>query len=154
MNNLLYSWNFSTKKNRWQLWYIIVISISIWLIIWWFLTKQYWMSFVIILLLWLGYFAENNSEDNLYIELLNSWIKIWNDFHDYPKFSAFSIIYDWEEPVFLRLHKKKAWWLKYIELDINKSISNNIRSILITVLEEAWEEELTMSDKMIRLLKL
>lgn len=154
MGKLLYSWNFSTKKNRWQLWYIIAISLSIWLVIWWFLTKQYWMSFVIILLFWLVFFTENNSEDILKIELFDSWIKIWEDFHDYTKFSAFSIVYEWEEPIFLRLYRKQKWWLKYFDLDINKNINNDIKNILINYLEDNWNEKLNFSDKIIKLLKL
>jgi len=112
------------------------------------------MSFVIILLAWISFFAENNSEENLKVDLTETWIKIWNDFYDYPKFSAFSIVYNWEEPIFLRLHKKQKSWLRYLELDINKDNSNTIKNILLNVLEEAWEEELTFSDKMIKLLKL
>jgi len=41
MSDLLYLWSFDSKKNRSSLWYVIVLSIAIGLIIWGFLSKQF-----------------------------------------------------------------------------------------------------------------
>jgi len=77
MSNILYSWKFDDKKNRSQLWYIIAFSVVIWLAVWWFLTKQYGMSFIILLLSGLILFVENNSEDSVEVQISDMWIYIW-----------------------------------------------------------------------------
>lgn len=99
-NNILYTWTFEDKKDRGSLWYIIALSIVIWLAIWWFLTKQYWMSFIVLLIAWISYFVENNSEDTINVELNELGIKIWNSFYDYSKINSFYYVYNWERAIF------------------------------------------------------
>ena len=76
MSKVIYEWEFDDNKNRWTLWYIIALSIVLWLSIWWFFTKQYWMSFIILLIAWLVYFVENNSSDEIKVEILDLWINV------------------------------------------------------------------------------
>ncbi len=154
MTDLLYSWSFNSKKQRWSFWYIIVLSISIWLIIWWFLSKQYWMSFVIILLLGLMFYVENNSEDIIYVKITNQWIKIENNFYPYSNISNYWIIYEWELAIILRLNIAKKIWISTIDINIDNTIVVDIRNILSQFIEEAEKEELTFWAKLARLLKL
>ncbi len=67
MSQELYKWTFHTKKDRGHLWYIIAFACVIGLVIWGFLTSQYGMSFVIILLAGVTFYIENNSEDSVEI---------------------------------------------------------------------------------------
>ncbi len=153
MSKEIYSWEFNDKKNRWQLWYIIAISILIWTTIWWFFTKQYWLSFIILLIGWLYYFNENNSLDIIKVELLDIWIKINWVFYDYSSIDSYSIIYNKEKPILLRVNLNKKG-LRYIDIKINRTNINQIKNILSTYVNE-WEKlELTISEKMINLLKL
>gem|GEM_PF-2315692 len=48
--DILYRWEFSAKKNRGQLWYIITLAIVFGLIIWGMLSRQYVMSFMVIIM--------------------------------------------------------------------------------------------------------
>ena len=82
MSENIYSWEFNDKKNRSQMWYIIAISVVIWSTIWWFLTYQYWFSFIVLLIWWLYYFNENNSIDIVKVEITNIWIKINSLFYE------------------------------------------------------------------------
>jgi len=150
---MLYTWNFPDKKDRWQLWYTIVFSIVIWLVIWWFFTKQYWMSFVLLLMTWLIFYVENNSEDNILVEIWELWIKIWDGFYDYSKINSYTLIYEWENAVLLRLKLNKKW-ISLLDLKIDNTIALELKQILPQFIEENEKEDLSFSDKIIRILKL
>jgi hypothetical protein len=152
-NEILYSWKFNDKKERSQLWYIITLSIVIWLVIWWFLTKQYWMSFLIMLITWVTYFIENNSEDEVNVNITNLWIKISNTFYDFSKINSFTLIYDWENAVYLRLIINKKW-LKVFNIYIDNTIANNLKEILPNFIEENPKWDLSFIEKLINKLKL
>lgn len=48
--NILYTWTFEDNKDRSPLWYIIALACMIGLVIWGFVTGQYGMSIVVMLL--------------------------------------------------------------------------------------------------------
>ena len=104
MSDLLYLWSFDSKKNRSSLWYVIVLSIAIGLIIWGFLSKQFWMSFVIIILIWLIFYIENNSSDIIKVNIIETWIKVENNFYAFSNLSSYTIIYENDMAVLLRLN--------------------------------------------------
>ncbi|MDQ7023256.1 MAG: hypothetical protein Q9M97_07095 [Candidatus Gracilibacteria bacterium] len=91
MKNMLYSWTFPDTKNRGQLWYSIVFSIIIGLVIWGFLTKQYGMSFIILLLSGLVFYIENNSSDTIAIEITELGMKVDEFFYDYSKIESYTL---------------------------------------------------------------
>jgi len=153
MSEILYSWRFNDKKNRWKLWYIIAISIVIWTTIWWFLTKQYWLSFIILLIAGLYYFVENNSLDTVEVQILETWIKIDWVFYDYSSINSYWFIYKNEQPIWLRIHLNKKW-LRFIDVKINRENISNIKNAFSERIEENEKIELTFSEKMINLLKL
>jgi len=153
MSEIIYTWTFSSKKHRWSSWYIIAFSIVIWLVIWWFLTKQYWMSFIILLISWLWLFVENNSEDDIIIEINELWVKAWDSFYDFSRIDSYSFIYSWEKAIFLRLNMNKKW-LRNIDLIVNNDVVSKLNNILPNFLEENPKEELTITEKIISLLKL
>lgn len=153
MSEILYSWEFNDEKNRWKMWYIIAISIVIWSSIWWFFTKQYWLSFIILLVAWLYYFIENNSQDLVKIEITNNWINIDWKFYDYSSIDSFWFIYKNENPIWLRLNLNKKW-LRFLDLKITRNNLNYIKNILSKNLEETDKIDLTLSEKFINLLKL
>ena len=152
-NNIIYSWSFEDKKDRSATWYVIFLSVIVWLIIWWFLTKQYGMSFIILLLSWLSYFIDNNSDDVVSVNLNELWIKIWNTFYDYSKINSFTFIYDWENAIFLRLHLNNKW-LKHINLNIDNNIVLDLKQMLENYIEQNPKWELEFSEKVIKFLKL
>lgn len=149
----IYKWEFSDEKNRGIFWYTIAISIVIWLTIWWILTKQYWLSFIVLLISWITFYIENNSSDIIKIEISNLWIKIWDYFYDYSKIDNFSFIYNQENAILLRLKLNKKW-IKNIELKIDNEICENLKEILPDFIEESWKTEQSASDKLINFLKL
>jgi len=153
MSESLYSWKFNDKKNRWKLWYIIAISIVIWTTIWWFLTKQYWLSFIILLIAWLYYFVENNSLDTIEVQILETWIRIDWVFYDYSSINSYWFIYKNEQPIWLRIHLNKKW-LRFLDVKINRENLSNIKNAFSEKIEENEKIELTFSEKMINLLKL
>ena len=154
MSESIYSWSFDSRKNRGSLWYIIVLSISVWLIIWWFLSKQYWMSFVIIILLWLGFYIENNSEDLVNVEILDSWIKIDNNFYNFSSILKYAIVYDNDSAVILRIILPNKIWTRNIDLSIDNQILSDVKKILDNFLEESPKDQLSVSEKVVRMLKL
>ena len=152
MSENLYSWEFDDKKNRWTLWYIIALSIVIWLSIWWFLTHQYWMSFIVLLIAWLTYFVENNSSDIIKVKISDLWINIEWAFFDFKSIESFWIVYRWETPILIRLNLNKKW-LRDIDIKIdNESIY--AKEVLSRYVNEVEKIELTFIEKMIKILKL
>jgi hypothetical protein len=152
-SDTIYTWKFNDNRDRGTLWYIVALSIVIWLTIWGFMTKQYWMSFIVLLIAWLIYFVENNSEDEINVSITSLGIKIWNNFHDYSKIDSYSFIYNKENAVFLRLNLNKKW-IKNIDLIVNNSTANELKEVLSNFLEEKSKWELTFSEKVIFKLKL
>lgn len=154
MENKIYSWSFSDAKNRWKLWYIIAISLVIWLSVWWILTKQYWLSFIVILITWVTLFIENNSPDTIEVNINNLGIQISDDsFYDFSKINGYSLIYDKENPIFLKLWINKKW-LKSVNLKIDNKICTDLKEILPNYIKELKEWELTKVEKLINFLKL
>ncbi len=149
----LYSWEFSTEKNRWKFWYTIALALVIWIVIWWFIMKQYWLSFVIMLITGFYLFIESNSSGKVKVKLTNLWIFIENSFYDYSWIRWYSIIYDsvWN-PILLRLYMKS--WMKMLDLDINLETTKGLKNILWDYLEETNDAKLNIFDKIIRMLKL
>jgi len=153
MENLIYSWSFNDKKDRSPTWYMVFLSIMIGLVIWWFFTAQYGMSFVIILLSGLIYFMENNSSEVIEIEINELWIKIDNNFYDYSKIKNFWFIYEWENATHLRLTLLKSS-IRQIDLWVNNDITAELKSILPNFIAETTDSELTFTEKLIKILKL
>lgn len=153
MSENLYSWEFDDNKNRWSLWYIIALSFVIWISIWWFFTAQYWMSFIILLIAWLAYFVENNSEDKVEVKITDLWINIAQTFYDFTGIDSWWIVYSWDEPIILRLNLNKKW-LRNIDVKVNRVIVSDIKNFLPNYIKQTPKIELTLSEKMIKLLKL
>ena len=153
MTEYIYSWKFDDKRNRWALWYTIALSIVIWLSVWGFFTKQYWMSFIVLLIAWLVYFVENNSEDIIEVKINELGIKIDKTFYDFTSIKSFWIVYKWEEASLIRLNLNKRW-LRNIDLKLNWEIAKELKDILVNYIEELPKIELSASEKIINLLKL
>lgn len=150
---ILYTWEFEDIKDRWPYWYIIALSIIVWIVVWGFLTGQYGMSFVILFVSWLFYYIENNSDDIINVSLTDLWVQIWKNFYEYSKIEKYSFINEWENPIFLRLVVNKAS-LKNIDLKINKNIFLELKNILPNFLEEDQKWEMSFIEKLIHKLKL
>lgn len=151
--NIIYTREFEDNKDRGPYWYIIALSIIVWIVIWGFLTRQYWMSFVVLFLSGLFYYIENNSEDIIKVILTDLWIQIGQNFYEYTKIEKFTYIYEWENPVFLRLVVNKVS-LKNIDLKIDKNTFLELKNILPNYIEEDTKGELSFLEKVIHKLKL
>ncbi len=151
--NTLYNWSYEDTKSRSAIWYTIAIAVAIGLIIWGFLTRQYGMSIVIMLAGGFFYFLENNSEDHVAVDITDLWIKVQGNFYDYARISGYSLVYQGDQAVYLRLLIKKRG-IGILNLSIDNSIASNIRSILPNYIEENEKQEVTLSEKIIHLLKL
>lgn len=153
MNEYIYSWSFNSSKKRWNLWYIIALSIIIWLIIWSFLTKQYVLWFLILLMSWVYYFMENNSKDEVNIYIYELWIKIDNNFYEFTKINSFTIIYTDEFADVLRFYVDNKL-INKIDLKIDNNILNDTYSFLSERINEDKTWWYTFVDKIVNFLKL
>ncbi len=150
---MLYSWTFLDNKNRGKLWYTITFSIVVWLVIWGFFTSQYWMSFIVLLLSGLMFYIDNNSKDEMNVEIGELGIKIGDSFYDYSKIKSYTFIYEWEIAVLLRLILSKKW-IKILDVNIDNTVASELKHILPQFIEENEQEDLSFTDKLIRMLKL
>ena len=152
-DSLLYTWAYEDMKDRSPIWYVIALSVAIGLIIWWFLTRQYWMSIVIMLVGWFFYFLENNAEDSVSVSITELWVRVQDTFYDYSKIWGFSLVYNWENAIFLRLLIKKRW-ISVLNIKLDNAIARDIRPILWNYVEENEKQDITFSEKIMHLLKL
>jgi len=81
----IYNWQYEDTKNRSPIWYVIALSVAVWLILWGFLTRQYGMSLVIMLVSGFFFFLENNSDENVRVDVSELGIKVQDHFYDYAK---------------------------------------------------------------------
>ncbi|MDQ7008913.1 MAG: hypothetical protein Q9M94_01325 [Candidatus Gracilibacteria bacterium] len=153
MKNMLYSWTFPDTKNRGQLWYSIVFSIIIGLVIWGFLTKQYGMSFIILLLSGLVFYIENNSSDTIAIEITELGMKVDEFFYDYSKIESYTLIYEGENAIICRLNLNKKG-IKVMDLKIDNTVALELKGILPEFIKENEKEDFSFTDRMIRIMKL
>ena len=152
-NEIIFNWKFSNDKWRGPLWYTFALSVVLGLVIWWFMTKQYIMSFVIILISWVSFFLDNNSNEETIVNILPLWFQIdWN-FYDYSKISSYKFFYKWTNPFLLRIYINKRW-INYTDLKVDNDIVMSLKQILPNYLIESETWELTFVDKLIFLLKL
>lgn len=153
MDNILYSWKFDDSRERSSLWYIIALSIVLWVSIWWFFTKQYWLSFIVLLIAGLAYYLENNSEDQIEVVIQENGILIAQSFYDFSSISSFTPIYVWEEVVSVRFNLNKKW-LRFIDVQVDNKILQDLKSILWEFMAEDEKIEMAFSEKMTKKLKL
>ena len=111
------------------------------------------MSFLILLLTGLVYFVENNSADIVNVDINELWVKVWESFYDFSNISSFTLVYEWENAIFLRLNLTRKW-LRYIDLNIDNDIALNAKEVLQNFVEENWKSDISFIDKLIKLLKL
>ncbi len=149
----LYNWNYEDSKNRSPLWYMIALSIAIGLVIWWFFTRQYGMSIVIMLIAWFFFYVENNSEDSVNVDITDLWIRVQDIFYDYSRIRSYSLIYWWDQALYLRLHLKKRW-VAVANIRIDNNIASDIRQILPNYVEEQAQQEMSFLEKLLHKLQL
>jgi len=149
----LYTWTFEDKKERWALWYIIAVSVVVAFAIWGFLTKQYGMSFVILLVAGVAFFVENNSEDYVKVIITELWLKVGDKFYDFSKITSYTFIYSWEYSIFVRINLSQRG-IKMIDLKLDNRITSDLKNILPNFIEENWKQEISFLDRIIYLLKL
>jgi len=102
---------------------------------------------------WFYYYLENNSEKHVNVEVTDLWIKVQWMFYDYAKIWWYSLVYQGDSAVFLRLLiNKRGIWVLNVKVD--NTIAANVRSILPNFIEENEKQEISLSERIIALLKL
>jgi hypothetical protein len=149
-NNL--SWTFN-EINRTTYWYIIALSIVIWISIWWIFTKQYWLSFIVILISGLYYFTETDSEEKIEVSLEDKWVYISKTLYNYKDIDFFQFINNKNRLFLLRLHLNKKG-AKFIDVRIDENIKTDVEQKLLNIIEKYEDEELSFIEKSIFYLKL
>lgn len=111
------------------------------------------MSFLVILISGISFFIENNSDDVIEVSVLPLWLKINNAFYDYSKIAGYTFIYDGENAVILRLNLLQKG-IRILDLQIDNSITMDLKQILPNFIKEDENGELSFVDKLIRWFKL
>lgn len=152
-SNLLYSWSYEDTKDRSPVWYIIALAVWIGLVVWWFISRQYGMSIIVMLAWGVYYFLENNSEDRVEVRITELGINVQWNFYDYSKISGYALVYQWESAVYLRLIMKKRG-ITTLNIGLSNTDAAQINAILPSYIEENERQEITLSEKITQYLKL
>jgi hypothetical protein len=111
------------------------------------------MSFIILLISWLVYFVENNSDDEIEVKVTEQGLYISNVFYDYSTIKKYSVWYQNDSPNLLRLHLSKAS-VAILDLKISAEILSQVQFYINDFIENWWKSEITSTDKLIRFLNL
>lgn len=152
-NTVLYNWKFEDKKDRSALWYIIALSVVIGMIIWGFITKQYGMSFLFMLLAGIVFYVENNAEDEIQVQVTNLGIRVGEKFYDFSRINSFAFMYDGDQSVYLKLRIRQKG-IPVIQLKVNNTITSELRPVIAQYVEENPKEDLSFLDRLVHILKL
>jgi hypothetical protein len=99
------------------------------------------------------FFVENNSDDEVIVQISDQWIYIWNTFYDYSSIRQYSVGYQNDTAQFIRLHLTKRW-IAVLDLKISNELLPQIQSYLWEYVEDGWKAEISSTDKLIRFLNL
>lgn len=150
----MFNWQFSNKKERSSSWYIWAIVVALALVIWGYLTTQYILSIVVILLVWVFFLIENNSPEIVSVTIDENGVLISESFYDFPKIETFAVIYNSNVPLYLRI-RFKSRWLKIVDIPLEWKINAaDLRAFLLQYIEEDSKTEMSTTDKLVNFLKL
>lgn len=149
----LYSWTFSSEKEKSSTWYAIAFSAVIGLAIWGIINKIFIFSFLVFLVAGVYLYVENSSEDEVNVSINEDSIDINNSTYDLSNITSYQIINDWNQPIILRLMIWKKW-IRQIDLEIDKNISKDLDKFLPNILEKLEDWELNNIEKFIRYINL
>lgn len=111
------------------------------------------MSIVVMLVVGFFYFLENNSEDQVQVVISELGISVQNNFYDFSRIAGYSLVYNEDQAIFLRLHLKKKG-ISFLNLRIDNAIAAQLRSFLPNFIEENAKQEITFLEKISHILKL
>lgn len=154
MANILYSWKFSTKKERSWMWYILAFSVVIGVVVWAFITRQYGLGLIVLLVSGIFFFVENNSEEETTATITSTGLQISNSFYDFSKLSQYVFVNDGPDIVFVRFYLLKMSTNRYIEVDVENQIAQDLSQILPNFLPEWAKQEITFTEKILHFIKL
>ena len=99
------------------------------------------------------YCLENNSEEIINVDITSLWIKVGQKFYDYGNMDSYTLIYAWNQAVYMRLNLLKKW-IRYVDLHIDNEIAEVLRTVLPNFVTENGKQDLSLSDKIIAWMKL
>ena len=111
------------------------------------------LSFLIILICVIYLYLENNTERIINVSINPLWIKIWRKFYDYTKVSSFSIVFDWEDAILIRINLLVRGF-KNLDLKIDNLIAYDLKEILPNYIIQWKSIKLTIIERLIRFLKI
>jgi hypothetical protein len=154
MWEVLYSWKFSSKKERSAVWYMIALSVVIGIVIWWFITRQYGLSLVLLLAAGIVFYVENNSEDEVSVNITEWGIQLVDSFYDFSKINQYIFMTNGNQTVMVRFFINKWRSNRFLDIDIDSQVAQNLKNILPNFLPEWQSQELSITDKIIHLFNL
>ena len=111
------------------------------------------MSIVLLLIVGLYFFLENNADDEITVQITNLGIWIQWNFYDYSRIESFRFVYDGSEAIYLRINIRKSG-IKHMNIRVDNDIVANIRPILTEFVQEDAKSDVTLLEKIIHNLKL
>ena len=150
----MFSWEFSSKKEKNALWYLIAGVVGLTLIIWGISIGLYIMSVVVFIFAGVYILVENNSPETVHVEVNENGIEIEETFYDYGKIESFGYVYQNSTPLFLRLHLKSKT-LRMVDVPLTQDVNPaEMRAYLGGFLPESEQSELSFTERMIQLFRL
>lgn len=150
----MYTFEISTKKEKWASWYTMALVVSLTLIIWWIYSGIFFLPIVVLIMIWVYFLVENNTPDTLNVEINEYWILVWDAFYEYSMISWFSIIYNRNKPLYIRL-KLNETWTKTLDIPLENVWNTwELKLYLKQYIEELKDAKLWSLEQLANYLKL
>lgn len=127
----------------------MVLSIA--LIAWGIFMGIYILAVVVFIFAGVYILIENNSPEQVKVEVDENGILVSESFYDYAKIESFGIIYNGATPYLLRL-KLRTRGFRILDLHMRPDIVNtaDLRAFLGNYLHEDEKSELTTTEKLLQ----
>ncbi len=150
----MYSWSFSSKKERTPKWYIIALIVVLFLIIYGIIEGLYLMSIASFLFAGVYILMENNANPLTQVEIHEHAIRVNESTFSYDNIQKFSILSHEGTPILLRLYLKKAF-SPLIDIPFTTDVPvYELKEFLLQYLEYDDTATFTKSDHLINIMKL
>ena len=124
------------------------------IVVWAFITRQYGLWLIVLLVAGIFFYVDNNSEEETSVAITSTGIQVSTSFYDFSKFSQYSFVLDGSDIVFIRLYLLKPTTSRYIDIDVDIEVSQVLSQVLPNFLPEWTKQILTFTEKLTHLLKL
>lgn len=150
----MFSWQFTTEKNRPKSWYLIALIVVLFLVIYGIYEWLYLMSVVSFLFAWVYIMLENNSSPITSVLIDTQKIQVNSTLYEFSKITKFTLLSNEWKIIMLRIFPKKSI-MSIVDIPITETIDTEaLKTFLESKIQFDGDLDWWKSDRFIHAMKL